>query len=99
MADIPTIPASKSLSATRAAISKRHPAIVHLFGTGVGLQLMRQEADILVAVLLELKSRDIFALPIHDAILVEPRFEQDATMVMKAVFKRRVGLTPEVSAE
>ncbi|MEY8120847.1 hypothetical protein AB9F26_21965 [Falsihalocynthiibacter sp. BN13B15] len=94
-----TIPASKSFSATLAAIGQRHPAIVHLFGTRVGLQLMRTEADILVAVLLELKSRGIFALPIHDAILVEPRYEQEATEVMKAVFKERIGLIPEVSVE
>ncbi|MEY8096326.1 hypothetical protein AB9F29_02765 [Falsihalocynthiibacter sp. S25ZX9] len=94
-----TIPASKSFSATLAAIGQRHPAIVHLFGTGVGLQLMRTEADILMANLLELKSRGIFALPIHDAILVEPRFEQEATEVMKVVFKGRVGLAPDVSVE
>ncbi|MEY8144707.1 hypothetical protein, partial [Falsihalocynthiibacter sp. CO-5D18] len=94
-----SIPASKSLSSTLAAIGQRHPAIVHLFGTGVGLKLMRKESDILMAVLLKLKSRGIFALPIHDAILVEPRYEQEATEVMKAVFKERIGLIPEVSVE
>lgn len=94
-----TIPASKSLSATLAAIEQRHPAIVHLFGTGVGLHLMRKESDILVAVLLELKSKGVVAMPIHDAILVEPRFEQEATEAMKAVFKSYTGLTPEVTAE
>ncbi|MEY8119608.1 hypothetical protein AB9F26_15315 [Falsihalocynthiibacter sp. BN13B15] len=94
-----SIPASKSLSETLAAIGQRHPAIIHLFGSGIGLKLMRTESDILVAVLLELKSRGIFALPIHDAILVEPRYEQEATEVMQAVFKERIGLIPEVSVE
>lgn len=94
-----TIPASKSLSTTLEAIAQRHPAIVHLFGTGVGLKLMRKESDILVAVLLELKTKGIFALPIHDAILVEPRFEQEATEIMKAMFRAQTGLTPEVTCE
>jgi hypothetical protein len=37
------------------AVAKRHPLIAHRFGTSMGLRLKRQEADILVAVLLAMK--------------------------------------------
>ena len=78
---------------------KRHPLMAHRFGAGVGMLLMRKEADILVDVLLALKDRNIVALPIHDAVLVNGNFEAEAKDIMIRVFREKVGLTPEVSVE
>ena len=50
-----TIPNRISLADVMAAVGKRHPLIAHRFGAGVGMLLMRKEADILVDVLLALK--------------------------------------------
>lgn len=94
-----TISARISLKDVLAAVGKRHPLIVHRFGAGVGMQIMRLEADILVDVLLALKDRNITGLPIHDAVLVNGNFEAEAKDIMIRVFREKVGLTPEVSVE
>jgi len=94
-----TIPKRISLSAVLAAIGDRHPLIAHRFGGGVGMQIMRQESDILVRVLLALKDRNITALPIHDAVLVTGNHEAEAKEILIQVFRDHVGLPPEVSSE
>ncbi len=93
------IPNRISLAGVLAAVGKRHPLIAHRFGAGVGMLLMRKEADILVDVLLALKDRNITALPIHDAVLVNGNHEAEAKDVMIRVFREHVGLTPEISVE
>ncbi len=87
------------LSAVLEAVGKRHPAIAHKFGASIGMQLMRKESDILVEVLLALKSKNITALPIHDAVLVNENYAEEAREVMIRVFKEFVKLTPEVTIE
>ncbi len=94
-----TIHKKISLKDVLAAVGKRHPLIAHRFGAGVGMQIMRLEADILVDVLLALKDRNITGLPIHDAVLVNGNFEAEAMDIMSRVFEEKVGLTPEVSVE
>jgi hypothetical protein len=89
-----TIPNRISLAVVLAAVGKRHPLIAHRFGAGVGMLLMRKEADILVDVLVSLKDRNITALPIHDAVLVNGNHETEAKDVMIRVFREHVGLTP-----
>jgi hypothetical protein len=94
-----TIPKRISLARVLDAVGKRHPLIAHRFGAAVGMQLMRKEADILVDVLLALKDRNIPALPVHDAVLVNGNHENSAKGVMIRVFEDHVGLTPEVKVE
>ncbi|MBX5154825.1 hypothetical protein HJB78_28410 [Rhizobium lentis] len=74
------------------AIIRHHSAIAHLFFTGVGHQVQRQESDIMVAILLSLKSHGIVALPVHDAILVASSNAMVAKQVMSDVFSHHVGL-------
>lgn len=88
-----------SLKDVLAAVEQRHPDIVRRFGAGIGMKLMRLESDILVGVLLALKDRNITALPIHDAVLVNGNHEAEAKDVMIRVFQEKLGLTPEVSVE
>ena len=47
----------------------KHESIAHLFGTGVGYQLMRIESDVLIAVVSHLFNKGITVLPLHDALL------------------------------
>lgn len=94
-----TITNKISLAGVLTAVDKRHPLIAHRFGAGVGMLLFRKEADILVDVLLALKDRNITALPIHDAVLVNGNHEAEAKDIMIRVFREHVGLTPGVSVE
>ncbi len=52
------------------AMERRHEAISHLFGTGVGFKLMFVESQVLLRALLALRKERITALPLHDSVLV-----------------------------
>ncbi|MBY3492561.1 hypothetical protein [Rhizobium laguerreae] len=78
------------------AITRHHPAIADLFFKGAGHHVQFQESEIMVDVLLTLKSRGIVALPIHDAILVAYSNTKTARQVMLDVFSHHVGLPGSV---
>ena len=79
------------------AVEKKHPVIFPLMTSGIGMQLFREESDILVDVLEALRSVGIVALPIHDAVVVRDDNSDKAKAVMKKVFKEHTGITPDVS--
>ncbi|NKN13969.1 hypothetical protein [Rhizobium laguerreae] len=80
------------------AIMCCHPAIADLFFKGAGHYVQFQESEIMVDILLSLKSHGIVALPVHDAILVAASNEDAARHVMVDVFARHVGLPGLVEA-
>lgn len=69
-------------------LAAKHAPIAHLFGKGLGFQLMRVESDILIEILTELARAGIVALPLHDAVLVAKSHADVAQKTMKAVFER-----------
>ncbi|NKL85068.1 aldehyde dehydrogenase [Rhizobium leguminosarum] len=85
-------PKGTHISEITEAIIRHHPAIAHLFFTGVGHHVQRQESQIMVDILLSLKSHGIVALPVHDAILVASSNAMVAKQVMGEVFSHHVGL-------
>jgi hypothetical protein len=56
------------------ALKVKNPGISHLFGSGLGLQLQRIDADMAEGVLLDLLGRGIPALPIHDSAIVQAKY-------------------------
>ncbi|WP_027569513.1 hypothetical protein [Bradyrhizobium sp. URHA0013] len=69
-------------------LTAKHAPIAHLFGKGLGFQLMRIESDMLIAVLAELSAAGVTALPLHDAVLVAEAHAGVAQETMGAVFQR-----------
>lgn len=69
-------------------LAAKHAPIAHLFGKGLGFQLMRIESDMLIEVLTELASAGVTALPLHDAVLVAKSHADVAQKTMGAVFER-----------
>lgn len=74
------------------AMMLRHPAIAHLFGRDVGVELMHTESRVLMAVLLELADRGIPALPVHDGINVRGSDREEAVDVMQSVSAKLLGV-------
>ncbi|WSH72194.1 hypothetical protein U8Q02_01255 [Rhizobium leguminosarum] len=74
------------------AITRHHPAIADLFFKGAGHYVQFQESQIMVDILLRLKSHAIVALPVHDAILVASSNAMVAKQVMADAFSHHVGL-------
>jgi hypothetical protein len=91
------IPSRYSIKDILEAVARKHPAIYPQMTSGIGMQLFRKESDILVDVLLTLKTQGIVALPIHDAVVVRDNNSDKAKAVMKKVFREHTGITPDVN--
>ena len=74
------------------AVTRCHPAIVHLFGTDVGVELMHQESSVLMAVLLDLANRGIPAMGMHDGFQTRQSDRETAIHVMQSVSARLLGV-------
>ena len=91
------IPSRISFRDILGAVERRHPAIYPQMTSGIGMQLFRKESDILVDVLITLRSKGIVALPIHDAVVVRDDNSDKAKAVMKDIFRGHTGITPDVT--
>lgn len=72
-------------------LTEKHAPISHLFGTGIGFELMFMESEMLIAVVTHLFERDIPALPLHDAVLVAEPHAKAAKAAMEYAFRSRTG--------
>jgi hypothetical protein len=84
-------PKGTSLKDAVAQIQDKHRPIAHLFGSGIGFQLMRIESDILIAVVTYLFKNGIPALPLHDAVLVGRSHAEAAKEAMEYELGLRTG--------
>lgn len=64
------LPEGWNMARFKAAASDFHHTIAPLFDTTIGFELMGLESEILVGILIELASRGVAALPMHDGIMV-----------------------------
>lgn len=74
-----------------ALLKEKHERIAHLFGTGVGFELMFMESEMLIAVVTHLFGKGIPALPLHDAVLVAKPHAKAAKAAMEYVFRLQTG--------
>ncbi|WP_342714498.1 hypothetical protein AAFG22_22305 [Bradyrhizobium sp. B024] len=81
-------PSGTKLRTAVEVLTAKHVPIAHLFGKGLGFQLMRIESDMLIEVLMELAIAGVTALPLHDAVLVAESHADIAQKTMRAVFER-----------
>jgi len=91
------IPSRYGITDILKAVARKHPAIYAQMTSGIGMQLFRKESDILVDVLLTLKTQGIVALPIHDAVVVQDDNSDKTKAVMKDIFLGHTGITPNVT--
>ncbi|TBF42881.1 hypothetical protein [Rhizobium leguminosarum] len=84
------LPEGWSMERLKAAASDIHPPIAPLFDTNVGFELMASESEILVGILLELASKGIAALPMHDGIMIAESHKEIAIETMRTVSRLKV---------
>lgn len=72
-------------------LKRKHAPIAHLFGKGLGYELMRIESDMLIRVVSLLFEHRITALPLHDAVLVARPHAETARKAMQDEFTHRTG--------
>ncbi len=93
------LPAGASLSRVCRDIEAYHAPIAHRFYCRSGMEAMRTESDIIVAVMLELRALEIVGLPIHDAVLVGESYAALVEDVMRSVFAQHTGNSVSISME
>jgi len=69
-------------------VRKYHQSIVHLFGTGVGLELMYLDSMIADELMLFFRMEGIVLLPIHDSFFIRAGYELSLKSEMMIIFKR-----------
>ncbi|MGZ2431458.1 hypothetical protein [Rhizobium redzepovicii] len=85
------LPDEWTMARFKAATSDLHPAIVPLFDTNVGFELMALESEILVGILLELAANEVAALPMHDGIMLGATKKELAINTMRNVSAAKAG--------
>lgn len=91
------LPGRMTVDQITSIIEYFHHPIRDQFHTGIGHHLQFIESQIMVALLLDLKSRGIVALPIHDGIMVAERDVDPAHHAMLSAFKELTGHCASVS--
>jgi hypothetical protein len=86
------LPAGVSFAAYLRAFIDQLAPVAHWFGTGVGLQLQREDSDLAIGVLERLLDAGIVALPVHDSFIVQARHEDRLETVMRKIFEERYRL-------
>ena len=69
-------------------VKKCHKSIAHLFGTGVGLELMYLDSIIAEELMLFFRFQGIVLLPIHDSFIIRAGYELSLRAEMKNIFNR-----------
>lgn len=82
---------TKPLTEIKAIRAKHHAVAADWFEQGKGLLLMRQESDLLVAVVLRLIAKGITALPLHDSVIVAQRHAKVAQTIMQQEARQLFG--------
>jgi hypothetical protein len=92
-----SFPKDVSASQVTQAILKAHPALKFYQGGGHHIQFM--ESEIMVALLLDLKGKNITALPIHDAVCVAVSQAEVTRATMVEVFRSATAVDVQVNDE
>ena len=80
-------------------VFERHPIIKQVLNTDTGLHLQFLDSEIAEAVMLNLMSQGIVALPVHDSFLVREEFLPDLRQDMTSAFEKVVGVAAVLKAE
>lgn len=97
-ADTPC-PPEWTVSQMRKAIISRHPGLASTFGTGVGLELMYIESQVMMQVLTGLQAHDVVGLGIHDGLIVPASAVELTREMMTAAAQAVTSTTIPITAE
>ncbi len=86
------LPAGWTVNKTKAAILAKHPTLRAAWGRGLGYRLMNTESNILVDVLLDLMRKGVPALGLHDGLMVQSSYKEEARKVMVDTALKKVGV-------
>jgi hypothetical protein len=93
------LPKGWTVKRLKQAVLKVHPVLKNAWGRQLGFTLMHRESEIILAVLLELASRGIPALGLHDGLIVARRYQGIAEEVMIQKGRKMAGIPLPVTCK
>ncbi len=72
-------------------IKLRHAPVAHRFHRDQGIRLMRQDSELVVAILEAMRRRGVVVLPIHDSFISDTRYRGQLREEMEAACQRQIG--------
>jgi hypothetical protein len=85
------LPNGVSFQAYLRRFIQRLEPVAQWFGTGVGMELQREDSDLAIAVLERMELKDALVLPIHDSFIVAASHKDDLLAAMRQSFSERYG--------
>lgn len=76
-----------------------HAPIAHVFGSDLGVRLMRRDSDIIMAAVDVATSRGITPLTVHDATLVPINRAEEMQAILSTAYEREFGRVPRITIE
>lgn len=92
--DRPMFPSGVSFDEYQSRLRLHLATIAFMFGSGVGVRLQREDSDLAIAILDQLSTEGIAALPIHDSFIVQRRHEEALRNAMTSAFKKATKANP-----
>ncbi|WP_282129779.1 hypothetical protein [Roseobacter litoralis] len=77
--------------AFRQSVTDSYPMLPDIFGSRVGMTLMREESDLAEKVITHFVSKGVAILPIHDGFIAQSHHKAELVQVMKYVFQQQYG--------
>jgi hypothetical protein len=74
-----------------------HQPIAKYLYSDVGITLQNKDSEIMNSILMELMSKDVLGLPIHDSILVAEQHKDYLYQVMMEEYKKKMGFSPRIA--
>ncbi|PKP98986.1 MAG: hypothetical protein CVT74_09280 [Alphaproteobacteria bacterium HGW-Alphaproteobacteria-13] len=81
----------------RRMIEEKHESIIDAFGTGAGLRLQRQDSDLALAIITNMRECGITALPVHDSFIAPKSNETDLREEMAQAYKEAFSFCPIIN--
>ena len=77
-------------------LDEKHRPIQGLFFTGAGAEFQYTDSEMAIEIMLELQTKGILALPVHDSFVVERQHVQALEGAMVLAFESRCGYPPPI---
>ncbi|GGH36623.1 hypothetical protein SAMN05444007_1094 [Cribrihabitans marinus] len=81
----------------RQIVESAFPMLPGIFGTGIGLQLQREDSDLAEQIMLHFADKGVPVLPVHDSFIITAQHKDELVKVMKAVFYDTYNQIPTIT--
>lgn len=91
------VPSKTEITIAYDKFLEHHKPIAKYVGNDAGIKLQKLDSEIMNLILIELTKKGIVALPVHDSVIVQKRFEKELKEEMERSYFLKMGFQPVVN--